>query len=421
MKIAILSQSNGRGGAFAAAYRLHESLLRVGSESTMIVNEKTRGDDTVIGDNIAIAKGWRKVAITLDRLPLKFYRDRDRSMFSLQWFPDQNASKIARVNPDVIQLNWICQNHLAVETIAQLNKPMVWTLSDMWPFTGGCHYSQDCNHYLNSCGACPLLHSSKNCDLSRWGWQRKAKAWENLDLTVVTPSSWLAECAKSSSLFKRRRVEVIPWGLDIQKYQPKERRIARELLGLPQNKLLVLFGATHIGETRKGFHLLLPALQSLVESGWQDKIELVVFGISQPDNPVGFGFKSHYTGQLHDDISIALIYSAADVMVVSSIQEAFGQTASESLACGTPVVAFDKTGVADIIDHQQNGYLARPFQIEDLARGIVWVLSDRDRHQKLRLSAREKAEREFNLELMAHRYLSIFSEILEKKNKKIYK
>jgi glycosyltransferase involved in cell wall biosynthesis len=197
-------------------------------------------------------------------------------------------------------------------------------------------------------------------------------------------------------------------------YRPIETAIARKLLNLPVDKQLVLFGASPgtTGDKRKGFHLLQPALQQLSQSGWQDRLELVVFGSSQPDRPIDLSFKTHYLGQFHDDLSLALVYAAADVMVVPSLQEAFGQTASEALACGTPVVAFAATGLKDIISHQQDGYLAQPFEIEDLASGIAWVLEDGDRHQKLRTCAREKAEREFNLELQAHRYRSLFTALL---------
>ncbi len=414
MKIAILSQSDGRGGAFAAAYRLHTSLQQEGVNSTMIVSEKTRDDLTVLAENHILAKGWIKVAPILDSLPLKFYRHRDPSIFSLLWFQDRIVPQIAQLDLDLIHLNWISQSYLKVENIPKLNKPLVWTLHDMWAFTGGCHYSKVfCNRYIDACGACPHLRSEKNRDISRWVWERKAKAWKNLDLTVVTPSSWLADCAKSSSLFRNKRIEVIPHGIDTQRYKPLDRPMAREILNIPQDKLLVLFGATDPKDTRKGFHLLHLALESLVYCGWQDKIELLVFGGSRPENLVDLGFRSHYLGQLHDGISIALVYSAADVMVVPSIQEAFGLTAIESLACGTPVVAFSQTGVADIVDHQQNGYLAKPFKFEDLAQGITWVLSDSDRYQKLRASAREKAKREFNLKRLAGRYLSLYAEILE--------
>ncbi len=267
---------------------------------------------------------------------------------------------------------------------------------------------------MKSCGACPQLNSHKQRDLSRWVWQRKQRAWKNLNLTLVTPSTWLAQCAKESSLFQDVRVEVIPYGLDIEKYKPTDRRLARTLLNLPQDKQIILFGAAGVAtdDPRKGFYLLQSALQKLDRSQWQDQAELVVFGATQPEKPVDLGFKAHYLGRLYDDLSLALVYAAADVMIVPSIQEAYGQTASESLGCGTPVVAFNATGLKDIVEHQRNGYLAQPFAPEDLARGIAYVLEDKQRHQKLCDRAREKAEQEFTLDIQAQRYLSLFTEIL---------
>jgi len=224
----------------------------------------------------------------------------------------------------------------------------------------------------------------------------------------------MAECARSSSLFKDTRIETIPLGLDTEKYKPHHQHFAREVLNLPQDKQLVLFGA--IGGTsdrRKGFHLLQPALQRLGAAGWQDSIELVIFGSSQPKIPVDLGFKTHYAGRLNDDLSLALVYSAADVMIVPSVQEAFGQTASEAISCGTPVVAFSATGLKDVVDHQHTGYLATPFEEEDLAKGIAWVLEDQERLHKLKIHARAVSLQEFSSEVQAARYLSLYREILE--------
>ena len=179
-----------------------------------------------------------------------------------------------------------------------------------------------CDRYTASCGACPQLGSSKNWDLSRWVWQRKAKAWRNLNLTIVALSSWLRQCASSSSLFKDLRVELIPNGLDTEKYRPINRKVARELLRLPQDKQLVLFGSLKAtSDKRKGFHLLQPALQELSQSGWQDRLEVGIFGAFRPDNPPEFGFQAHYLGKLSDDLSLALVYSAADVFVLPSVQD----------------------------------------------------------------------------------------------------
>ncbi len=420
MKVLLLSTSDRKGGAARATFRLHQGFQRIHVNSQMLVQTKQSDAPTVVGS--AATSGIGKVIagsrLTLGQLPLKFYPHRDRTLYSLQWLPDNIASKVTQLEPNLINLHWIGGSYLQIETLTRLNKPLVWTLHDMWSFTGGCHYSGDCDRYTKSCGTCPQLHSSKDWDLSRWVWQRKAKAWQNLDLTIVALSSWFSECVSSSSLFRNSRVEIIPNGLDTEQYRPIEKQVARELLRLPQNKQLLLFGA--LGATndkRKGFHLLLPALQELSQSGWQDKLELVVFGASRPENPPELGFKAHYLGHLNDDLTLALVYSAADVMIVPSIQESFGQTASESFACGTPVVAFNATGLKDIVDHQQNGYLAQPYKIEDLARGIVWVLENEERHRKLSHRAREKAKQEFALEIQAHRYLSLFSEILEKSDR----
>jgi glycosyltransferase involved in cell wall biosynthesis len=324
---------------------------------------------------------------------------------------------VAKIAPDIIHLHWIRGGFMQIETVAKLKQPLVWTIHDTGDFTGGCHVIGECDRYQVSCGACPQLNSDHEQDISRWIWQRKAKAWKNLKITLVSPSRWLAECARSSPLFQNLPIEVIPHGLDTQKYRPISQHSAREILNLPQDKKLVLFGAIQATSDRnKGFHLLQPALQQLSQSAWRDNLEIVIFGASQPEKPIDLDFKTHYLGHLHDDISLATVYSAADVMLVPSLQESFGQTASESLACGTPVVAFNATGLKDIIDHQQNGYLAKPYEAEDFAQGINWVLENEQRLQKLSFYAREKAEREFTLELQARRYSALFQEILHIKN-----
>jgi glycosyltransferase involved in cell wall biosynthesis len=211
---------------------------------------------------------------------------------------------------------------------------------------------------------------------------------------------------------------VIPNGLDSEQYKPIERRLAREVLKLPQDKQLILFGAMGAtSDSRKGFNWLELALQHLSNSRYEENIEIVVFGSSQPENAINLGFKSHYLGYLQDDISLALVYSAADVMIVPSVQEAFGQTASESLACGTPVVCFDTTGLKDIVEHQENGYRAKGFSAEDLANGIAWVLQDEQRWQSLSRRAREKVEQEFTLEIQARRYLKLYQEVLQISNR----
>jgi len=237
---------------------------------------------------------------------------------------------------------------------------------------------------------------------------------KNLDLTIVTPSSWLCKCAKKSSLFYKTRVEIIPNGIDLNRFKPIDKNIARDILCLPKDKKLMLFGAAGaLNNQNKGFHLLKEALKNI--SYKENKnIELLIFGSSKPRDEENLGFKTNYLGRLNDEMSLALVYSAADVMIVPSMQEAFGQTASESLACGTPVVAFGNTGLLDIVDHKENGYLAKPFNTTDLANGIEWVLEDKVRWKKLSQNARKKVVNEFDITKVTNRYMDLYKDILKK-------
>ncbi len=408
MKILHLSTSDIDGGGARAAYRLHQGLKSQEVDSNILVRAKESTDRSVISEKSLLTK----MGPLLSGFPLKFY-PKPSSMFSSQWVLDAIAPQVKQINPDIVHLHWICNGFLSVESFSKLNKPLVWTLHDMWPFTGGCHYTDECLGYKSTCGSCPLLRSQSSRDLSHWVMTRKLNSWKKLNPIIVSPSNWLAKCALESTLFKNYRVEVIPHGLDLSRYKPVDQKLARNLLNLPQDKKLVLFGASSgaTGHTRKGFHLLQPALQKLNHLDPKANLELVVFGATEPENAVDLGFKTHYLGTFQDDISLALIYSSADVMVVPSIQEAFGQTASEALACGTPVVAFASTGLQDIVEHQIDGYLAQPFDVDDLAEGIAWILQDEVRRLKLSLQARQKAEREFSLDLQSSRYLSIYDSL----------
>ena len=420
MKVLLLNHSDINGGAARAAYRLHQGLQSINVNSQMLVQVKQSDNPAVIGSSAesGIGKARTGLRLTLDQLPLKFYPNGGSTTYSPHWLPDKVNSQITKLNPDLINLQWVSAGYLQIESIAKFNQPIVWTLHDMWAFTGGCHYTQKCDKYTTHCGTCPQLGSKHEWDLSRWVWQRKYKSWKNINLTVVALSSWMRDCAKSSSLFKDKRIELIPNGIDTTIYNPINRHTARELLRLPQNKKLILFGALKAtSDSRKGFHLLQPTLQQLSKSGWQDNCELVIFGASKPDSPNNFGLRANYLGTLNDNLSLALAYSAADIFVLPSVQDNLPNTIMEALACGTPCVGFDIGGVPDMIEHQQNGYLAEPYKIDDLTKGIIWVLENHERYQKLCDRAREKVEQEFTLEIIAQRYLSLFKEILAKSDR----
>lgn len=409
MKILIVNTSDMQGGAARAAYRLHKALLTEGVDSRMLVQNKQSGDHTISGPGNKIGKMVGLVRPFADSLPVMFYKKRDPTLFSPAWLPFSGiVKKINRINPDIVHLHWITGGMIKIEDLNKIRAPVVWTLHDNWAFTGGCHIKWECERYKARCGSCPRLGSHTERDLSRKTWNRKHRAFTGFaNMTIVGVSSWLADCAKESSLLKDKNITALPNPLDTGLFKPFDKQQARRLWNLPSGKKLVLFGADRATrDINKGFRELKEALDKLKSNN----IELVVFGSSAPEEPADFNFKTHYVGHLYDEISLVTLYSAVDVMVVPSLQEAFGQTAAESLACGTPVAAFGHTGLLDVIDHKVNGYLAQPFDTADLAGGIEWILQN-EHAGELSRRAREKAAREFDSKMIARQYLDLYRKI----------
>lgn len=419
MNITHINATDLSGGAARAAYRLHCSLGELGLRSHMLVHYKSSADPSIslaLKTRSPIEKliyRWHKAQHERE---MARYPNKHGGLFSAQMLP--SLFDLAAIPPDtdVIHLHWVCGefvNIKAVAQIAKLGKPMVWTLHDMWPLTGGCHYAEACNAYTQQCGSCPSLHGvdqqspSKN-DLSQRVFKHKQQHWQGLPVTFIAPSTWVGECAQNSALFRHAPVKVIHHGLDLAQFHPHPPHLARQTLGLPLDKKLILFGAMNsTADQRKGFHLLLPALQQLANGA---DCELVIFGSDQAPTAQLTHYKTHVLGAIHNDATLSQIYAAADVMVVPSLQETFGQTAAEALACGTPVVAFDATGLKDVVDHRVNGYLARPFDPADLAAGIAWVIAQAP--SPLRTQARAKAERAFSQIQCAQHHVALYRAIV---------
>jgi glycosyltransferase involved in cell wall biosynthesis len=414
MKVVVMNTTDVEGGAARCAHRLHSGLRDAGVESTYYVQKKLGSDRSVVTSSSWYQRLLADFRPGIDRIPMRLYRRRLRGPFSTGLMSPVDMYPLTTFDPDVVNLHYVGEGFLPIRSLARIGKPIVWSLHDSWPFTGGCHLPGDCKAYERSCGNCPMLGATSERDLSHWIMRHKTSQWRDLDITIATDSSWLADCARRSSLFGSRRIEPINPGLNLKAYSPIDRATARCILSLPQDKNLVLFGAMHsTTDPNKGFQFLLPALQQLSATALSQNTDVVVFGASRPDPAPDFGVPSHYLGRLHDDISLAVLYSAADVMVVPSIRESFGQTASEAMACGTPVVAFGATGLLDIVVHRQNGYLAEPYDALDLAKGIAWVLS-RDAVESLALSdnARKTAIARFSIEAMTASYVDLFKDVL---------
>jgi len=414
MNVLFLNATDIEGGAGRAAYRLLTGMRGLGVPARMLVQRKSGDDPAVIGPATSRGKVAGIVRPHLDQLLLRFYPRRQLTFFPAV-LPDSVAADVAPLAPDLVHLHWVAGGFLRVETLRRLGRPLVWTLHDSWPFTGGCTMPLECRRYEQRCGQCPILGSARERDLSRWLWKRKHSAWKGLDLTIVTPSRWLGAAARASALFRDARVEVIPNGLDLVRFRPHDRRYARELLGLPQDRRLILFiGMNIVNDRNKGFHLLLPALEALRQNGWGEGAEVVVAGCSDPPPGVAMPLTTHFLGRLHDDVTLALLYSAADIFVLPSIQENLPNTVMEAMACGTPTVAFDQGGVPDLVAHGRTGFLARPGDPGDLARCMAGLLDNDAQREAFGHEARRVAEGEYSLETVARRYCALYEEILRR-------
>jgi glycosyltransferase involved in cell wall biosynthesis len=409
-KILMLNENDESGGAARAAIRLATGLRRRGADLRMAVQRKD-------GDRYWIVRGESKKQKLLsrsmgyiDRLPNVVYPERGKADWSNNWFPNDIGKVFEFDRYDLLHLHWMGGGFLPMRTLAKINLPMVWTLHDMWSFTGGCHYSGDCNHFQDACGSCPQLGSRTVNDLSARNLRAKRHAFERKKVQIVSPSNWLAEAARKSSLFRQFDISVIPYGIDPKAFRPIDRRTARDVLGLPQDARIALFGAVNATrDDRKGFSLLCSAIGELARDGARaDNMQLVVFGSSEPRDPPELGIPVRFLGKLSDDASLACLYSSADVLVLPSRQENLANAVIEAMACGTPAVAFDIGGNSDLVEHMKTGYLVKPFDTSDLAAGISWLLGDRDRLKAISEAVRRECERKYDLDVVCAQYEDVY-------------
>ncbi len=412
MKVLVVGESDSYGGAARATYRLHQSLLQAGFDSTMLVQQKKRLDGLrVNGPQGLVNKAIATINPYLDQIPLSIVRQDANIFFSTGLLSISLLNGIIkRIKPDVIHLNWICKGAISLDDLGKLNTPIVWTLHDSWPFTGGCHTIINCNKYLSKCGSCPALNSSINNDLSAFLFRKKSHTYGKIkNLTIVGVSQWMSNLARNSSLLGKRRVVTIPNTIDIETYKPISKNWAKAVLNIDAQRKVVLFGAmSSLEDKNKGFQELLISLTQL--SLTCSHLLLIVFGSAKPEEKLSVPFDVQYLGHLHDDISLNIAYCAADVVVVPSKQESFGQTASEAMSCGTPVVAFATTGLLDIVDHKITGYLATPNDICDLTYGIKWVLQNPN-FEALSLASRAKVVKDFSYKVVSNKYISLYEEV----------
>jgi glycosyltransferase involved in cell wall biosynthesis len=412
MRVVHINSYENTGGAARAVNRLHKTLQALKINSQLLVMKKNTDDPSVTEwGKSKLATIAKKCALHLDRFPFFLNRTQAKTTWSTGFYNPINLSQYPLLqSADIICLYWIGDGGLSIDNIRRLlslGKPVVWRLSDMWAFTGGCHYSGGCTEYKNSCENCPQLEEKIQW-LPRYTLAKKLK-WDVKNLIVVCPSRWMVNCAKESKIFESSNILHIATGVDLTRFKPQDKKMARDILGISQDKKIILFGAMNaMSDPRKGAQYLFPALKEIRKYFSRDDVELVIFGSLVIPSELTDFFNVYSIGVISDDISLAFLYAACDLFVAPSTEDNLPNTAIESLACGTSVIGFNIGGMPDLIDHQLNGYLVKPFDVDDFSQGILWCLESSERIKMLSMNAREKAEKCFDQIAVARQYIKLY-------------
>jgi len=425
----IIFSTQDSGGAGIAAYRLHQGLLNEQIDSSFYTLKASSIINNVrlfpLPNNninyISLERGelihpaflrlsllWKKIhTLYPDASPyLEAFSD---------YTSDINLEMIVSEiqQADVINFHWI-SGMIDFEKYLDLlsHKIIVWTLHDMNPFTGGCHYSFNCNRYQEKCGNCPLLNSSLDNDITREIWLKRYLAYQKLNIIVVTPSKWLARVAKNSSLFQTKTIYIIPNGVDEQVFYPLNKQNLRKQYQIPDDAFVILFGAETLSNPRKGINYLIKALQ-LIPSRYN--IFVLTFGLPDKNLLSAIPYPTKSLGILYQESEMNEAYNLADIFILPSIAENFPNTILEALSCNIPVVAFKTGGTHDIIQHRKNGYLAN-IDETDLKNGILWAY-----HNKQLINSQDICRKtilsNYTLQHQARSYISLYRDIISAHSK----
>jgi len=423
MDVAILSTSDIIGGAAKASYRLHKGLQLLRHNSIILSREKKSSDESVLAVQSTKAPFSEKVVDLIQTRLIDHNRTKlSDTRFSMP-YPGVDISGLSLIHAsDIVNLHWIShfQSVESISKLLELDAPVVWTLHDMWPFTGGCHYSAGCEGYVSDCYDCPQLRDNRH-QIPLHVLKNKLRNIKK-NLTVVCPSQWMASCAARSSLFKHLRIEVIPYSLDIDIFKPTPKEEAKNRLGIEPETILLLFGAPSTMVRRKGLEELVNALRLCLkhapfyELARLLKIKLLLFGHSPDSFQALAPLSVVSTGFISEEVRLAEIYSAADIFLLPSLEDNLPNTMLEAMACATPVAAFGAGGVPDIIIDGKNGVLSTPGDVKNFAEKILALTLQEAKRKGMSERCRAVMEDAHGLEVQAERYVALFKELLETKN-----
>ena len=407
MRVLIVNTSERTGGAAVAANRLMKALNNNGAKAKMLVRDKETDALTVVPLPHSPRLRWH---FLWERLVVFC-----RLHFSRQHLFEVDIANAGSdvtnlpefLEADVIHLHWINQGMLSlkgIQKILQSGKPVVWTMHDIWPATALCHVTLGCERFTTQCENCRLLSGGGSSnDFSTTVWRRKQRMLAGGSIYFVACSRWLESEAKRSALLKGQKITSIPNPIDTRIYKVGNKQEARQRLGLPLDKKLILFASQRVTNVNKGMDYLIEACQQLQLAD----TAVVILGGHAEEVVSQLSLEAYPLGYVNEEQRIVDVYQAVDVFVLPSLSENLPNTIMEAMACGVPCVGFKVGGIPEEIDHRRNGYVAEYRHAEDLAQGIRWILSEAD-YEKLSQNAVQKVMQNYSQQSVALKYLDVY-------------
>lgn len=395
LRVIHLSTYATNGGAARAASALNQAMQQQGIDSRMM---------TAHGSRFAVARTLDRQLWRLQSSPTKTWRSPAR-------FASITAAEINRSSADIVNLHWVTDGFLSIEEIGRISKPIVWSMYDMWPFSGTEHYGTDASsaRWRTDYTKQNRPSEERGLDLDRWTFDRKQRHWqhEGANIHMVPASTWLEQATRSSALMHDWPITRIPHVVDTDVFAPMGKEQARQQLRLPAEAPLILFLASAgIADRRKGFDLLETALPEVARA--HPDLQVVIGGPITPDYQPPTGLTVHWLGHLEGDEALRTAYCAADVLAAPSREDNMPLTAMEAQSCGRPVVAFNIGGLPDIVEHLTTGYLASPGDPADLTTGLMSMLHDARAGNAAGEHARTRAESVWSPAVVVDRYSTIY-------------
>lgn len=393
------------GGAANVTERIHEALINKNVESHVYLPFK-KDIKNVISPKNTLGELLNIIKPSIIRKFSKIFGNSSNESSSIAIFPSNIKKIIENLKPDIVNLYWTGNEIISLKDIDKIDCPIVWTLLDMWPFLGAEHYSNN-KRYEEGYTKKNRDKDEKGFDLNKWNWNRKLKYLKK-KLTIICPSDWLMEKAKKSLLFKDKKIKKIHYPLNIDEWKPVDKYYAKKMMNLNPLKKTILFGAIDGPQNyRKGFDLLTQAISKLDN---KEEFQILTFGKKLNDKLNFQNIECHSHGHISDNLTLRLFYSAADICVIPSRYESFGQVALESISCGTPCVSFENTGVNEILNHKINGYLSKYENVSDLKNGIEFILKNKSINFYENCISKAK---QFSYQKISEEYIDLYKEVLK--------